>query len=260
MSIKINEILMDKNNISSLKKERIAKLFDSGEYEKAVELLLRYQSRMSPDFELERRRYERRYERLTDERISLREELRRSKNELEDLRKERDIPLPKWENKKTEMQESLESLIKEMNLCYDVGAYTAVGLIARKFIINVVYVLSEYHNIKIADPDVDLNPNGEKRVYIISEDDSGIKSRITWLHFHRFLTIKDQDLLLKLNDDSNEISHKHNIENDKTTTSKYFLTIKGLIESNFTTKDIKFSNDISDDPNLGEETIDEIEN
>ncbi len=141
-------------------------------------------------------------------------------------------------NDATEAFLNLKILIIEMNETYSNSLFTSTALLSRKFIINIVYALSEKMNIKRIDSKQDLAVDGESKITIDNENDFSFKKAVKWLYFYRFLTRKDYELLDKLRDATNEFNHGISIPKGIEDANKLYLTIKGLVESNFDTHNL----------------------
>ncbi|BDU67723.1 MAG: hypothetical protein TYPL_3760 [Candidatus Tyloplasma litorale] len=136
--------------------------------------------------------------------------------------------------------ENLRILIDETNKSYKNDCFTAVVLLSRKFIINLCYSLAKKYGQNIFS-DKKYKINEEYKVF--NEKNFNFEQGIAWLFENRYLTLKDKDLLNKMRKSSNEIHHKIDVSKTKKDARKYFLTIKGIIESNFETKEINFDNE-----------------
>ncbi len=157
-----------------------------------------------------------------------------------ELKEKLSIQIPEecnYENA-TESFVNLRILINEMNETYSTSLFTSTALLSRKFIINIIYALSEKMNIKIFNSQVNLAVGNESEVFIRDENSFTFNTAVKWLFYHRFLTTKDYELLDKLRDATNEFNHGVSIPKGIEDASKLYLTIKGLVESNFDTHNL----------------------
>ncbi len=159
------------------------------------------------------------------------ERLRESLAEAIDIK-----PPINFSNEDSPEEANFQILIKEMNICFKNKAYTAVALLSRKIIMNLSHVLSKNENIEFEVIEYECHKTGEKRDFTNDKVAKNFEYFIEWLFKHNFLTKNDRKILHNLREETNFLNHEIDINNTEEEASRFFSTIRHLIESNFETK------------------------